>query len=578
MAPGGAYWRIVRLGFVGSSAGGHSRGRRQGKYEVFGGMVDARGNNAAVSAVVRGLLLFFAVSGSSAAEPAAAQPPAAPAASSPADVGHNSADTGVGWQSVPDILKSIVAPQFPARKFVVTDFGAEAGGKIKCTEAFRDAIAACERAGGGRVEVPRGQFLTGPIHLKSNVELHLAAGSEIIFSDVIEDYLPPVFVRVGGIEVFNYSPLVYARDCKNIAVTGPGKLNGNAKAWWAWKGSETKEHFNVGAAGTPVESRVFAERKWRIRPSFLSFVDCENVLLEDFTIGSGPNWTIHPIYCENVTIRGVTVRTDGPNNDGIDPDSCRNMLIEECVFDTGDDCIVLKSGYNQDGWRVAKPTENVIVRNCRCSRGHGGLVIGSEMSGGVRNVFMEDCQFEGTDRAIRIKSRADRGGVVEHVFARNVDCKQLEYEVILLTMDYTADPSAVTTPAPPVFRNMLFENIRCQGVPVAIQIQGMQDSRIRDIEFRDMEIAADKGVVASHVERLKFENVRVVPKKAPVYNLTDAIDVSIAGATPQPKVSPFMVLSGESSSGVVVHSDGASSDDLAIQFNGGATAAAVQIK
>src|SRR5262245_5044993 len=289
------------------------------------------------------------------------------------------------------ILRRIVPPQFPDRQFDITRYGAIGDGQTNCTAAFREAIAQCHKAGGGTVIVPAGTFLTGPIHLKSNVELRLAKDAEVKFSDRFEDYLPPVFVRVGGVELYNYSPLIYARDCQNIAITGPGRLNGNAKAWWDWSRRETKEFFEQGARGVPVEQRVFGTTAAAIRPSFVSFVNCRNVLFEGFTIGSGPNWTIHPVYCENVIVRRVQVNTDGPNNDGIDPDSCRDVLIEHCTFSTGDDCVVLKSGYNEDGWRVGRPTENVIMRYCTSRRGHGGLVIGSEMSGGVRNVYMHDC-------------------------------------------------------------------------------------------------------------------------------------------------------------------------------------------
>jgi polygalacturonase len=368
------------------------------------------------------------------------------------------------WDQVPDILARIVPPQFPARDFALLDYAAVEGGTVKCTEAFAKAIAACHDAGGGRVVVPKGKFLTGPIHLRSHVELHLTEGAEVVFSDQFADYLPPVLVRVGGIELYNYSPLIYARDCVNVAVTGKGILNGNAEAWWAWARRETKLGFQMGAQGVPVEQRVFGTPEAAIRPSFLSFVNCTNILLEDFTIGSGPNWTVHPIYCVNTTIRRVHVLTDGPNNDGIDPDSCRDMLIEDCVFDTGDDCVVLKSGYNEDGWRVGVPTENVIMRRCTSKRGHGGLVIGSEMSGGVRNVFMEDCEFEGTDRAVRIKSRADRGGVVEKIYARNLKVRDMQREVIILNMDYGSDRQALTKQVPPVFRNMQFDLDTRHGV------------------------------------------------------------------------------------------------------------------
>jgi polygalacturonase len=458
------------------------------------------------------------------------------------------------WAALPKILERIVAPKFPARDFDVTKFGAVADGKATNTTAFRVAIAACAQAGGGRVVVPPGKYNTGPIHLRSGVNLHLAEGAEIIFSDVLEDYLPVVLVRVGGIELYNYSPLIYARDCTNIAVTGKGNLNGNAKKWWAWKSSETKLGFEMGAKGVPVEQRVFGKPEFCIRPSFLSFVSCTNILLEDFTIGSGPNWTIHPIYCLNTVIRGVKVITDGPNNDGVDPDSCVDMLIENCTFDTGDDCVVLKSGYNEDGWRVGRPTENVIMRNCFSKRGHGGLVIGSEMSGDVRNVFMEDCEFEGTDRATRIKSRADRGGVVENIYARNLKVKNMQREVAILNMDYTADRNKTIVSKPPTFRNMQFENITGNGAPTAILIQGMADSPIENIRFVNMMISSTKGVVANFTRGLVFDNVQVTPANGPIFKLTDAMDITIRKSVAPKGTEVFLQLGGRTSRAVTLES------------------------
>jgi polygalacturonase len=454
------------------------------------------------------------------------------------------------WAAVPGILARIVPPAFPAREFPITKFGALGDGTNNCTAAFQQAIAACHEAGGGRVIVPAGKFFTGPIHLRSNVELHLADGAEVIFSDRFEDYLPPVFVRIGGVELYNYSPLIYALNCTNIAVTGKGRLNGNSKAWWPWAKLQTKKFFEMGAQGVPVAERVFGTPEAAIRPCFLQFMSCTNVLLEDFTIGSGPNWTINPVYCLNTTIRGVHVLTDGPNNDGIDPDSCRDMLIENCTFDTGDDCVVLKSGYNQDGWRVGRPTENVIMRKCTSKRGHGGLVIGSEMSGSVRNVFMEDCQFEGTDRAIRIKSRGDRGGVVENVFARNLTVKNMQREVIILNMDYGSDRQAFLKETPPVFRNMRFENITGDGAPTAILIQGMASSPIQDIQFVNLTIKSTTGIVATYAQGLTFENVQVTPASRLVFDLAEATAITIQKSVAPAGTDVFLKLAGATSSAI----------------------------
>jgi hypothetical protein len=449
---------------------------------------------------------------------------------------------GVGQETRPPIapikapfeMPQLDRPAFPDRCVSIAEHGAMPGGQHKNTSAIAAAIADVAAAGGGRVLVPEGVWLTGPIHLKSGVDLHLAAGAVLRFSDTFADYLPAVFVRSGGIEMWNYSPLIYARDCTTIAITGPGRLDGNAKAWWPWKTNETRRGFEMAAAGVPVAERVFGTPEAAIRPSFVGLVSCTNVLLEDFTIGSGPNWTIHPIYCENVIVRGVTVATDGPNNDGIDPDSCRNVLIEQCTFDTGDDCVVLKSGYDQDGRRVGRPTENVVMRHCTSKRGHGGLVIGSEMSGSVRNVFMHDCDFEGTDRVLRIKSRPGRGGVVERVWVENVTARDMRREVVILNMDYSSDKNPVTDLHPPRFREIHVRKIAAVGAPVGIRIIGMETSPIENVSFSDMAIVAEAGVVAKHARGVVFERAAITPTKGWPWDLEAVSAVTVDGTQVEP--------------------------------------------
>ncbi len=440
------------------------------------------------------------------------------------------ADEPIAPIEAPFPMPRLSRPMFPARIVSIRDHGATPGDASAIaanTAAFAAAIKSCAGAGGGRVLVPEGKWHTGPIHLRSNIDLHLAEGAEIVFSDRFEDYLPVVLVRSGGVEIYNYSPLIYARDCENIAITGSGRLNGNARAWWAWKKKETRETFQLAPRGIPVERRVFGTPEAAIRPSFVSFIGCKNILLEGFTIGSGPNWTIHPVYCENIIIRRVHVLTDGPNNDGIDPDSCRNLLVEHCVFDTGDDCLVLKSGYNEDGWRVGRPTENVVMRHCSSKRGHGGLVIGSEMSGDVRNVYMHDCHFEGTDRALRIKSRPDRGGVVENVWVRNITVKDMQREVVILNMDYAADPAAVARPAPPVFRNIHVSDVVADGAPVAIRITGAEGASIETISFSNMTVASTEGVVIDRASGVTFDKFNLAVKKGPAFRLNHVSNIKI---------------------------------------------------
>lgn len=439
--------------------------------------------------------------------------------------------------TAPFPMPQLQRPAFPARTASIADHGAIPGGAVKNTAAIAAAIKAVADAGGGRVLVPSGRWLTGPVHLRSHIDLHLAEGAVLVFSDVMEDYLPPVFVRSGGIELYNYSPLIYARGCENIAITGPGSLDGNARAWWGWKKKETSRAVEMAAAGVPVEKRVFGTREAAIRPSFVALIECKNVLLEGFTIGGGPNWTLHPVYCENVIIRRVNVDTDGPNNDGLDPDSCRNVLVEYCTFSTGDDCVVLKSGYDEDGRRVGRPTENVVVRHSSSKRGHGGLVIGSEMSGSVRNVYMHDCDFEGTDRVLRIKSRPGRGGVVENVWVENVTGRDLKREVVILNMDYSSDPNPAKDTHPPTFRNIHVKKLTASGAPVAIRITGLADAPIHGITFEDVTITAKEGVIAKHARDLTFTRSKISPAKGPLFQLESVTGVIVDGKPLSPESS-----------------------------------------
>ena len=486
--------------------------------------------------------------------------------------------TAVSWANAAQIIGRIVQPTFRDRRFNLADFGAVGDGKTDCTRAFHDALAKCAESGGGSVIVTAGRYLTGPIHLKSNVKLHMTDGAEIVFKDDPEAYLPPVFVRVGGIELYNYSPLIYAINCTNIAITGPGRLNGNATNWWAWRNRETRDFRKMAAEGVPVEKRVFGTPDAAIRPSFVCLVNCTNVLLEDFTIGSGPNWTIHPLYCENVTVRRLTVSTHGPNNDGLDVDSCSNVLIEHCLFDTGDDCIVLKSGYNEDGWRVGRPTENVVVRYCTFKRGHGGIVIGSEMSGGVSNVFAYDCQFDGTDRAIRIKSTRGRGGVVENIFASNLVALNMKREVVILNMDYAPGDSAGAPGKPPAYRNMQFENVICTGAPVAIAIRGLPDSPIQHVRFANFTVAATTGVVATHAANLVFDRVQLTCTKGPMFELTDTSEITIRESHAPPGTELFLKLNGSNSRHVRVESCNLDNAKNKVVTADGASATAVQFR
>jgi len=397
------------------------------------------------------------------------------------------------WLRVPEILARIVPPQFANRDFPITDFGAVADGKTDATAAIAKAIDACAQAGGGRVVVPAGEFLTGPIHLQSNVELHLAATNSVLkFNPDPKAYLPAVFTRYEGIECYNYSPLIYAFDLTNVAVTGAGTLDGQADATWlAGKGRNGKAVGTQTTArarlaqmnndGVPVSERVFGVGDF-LRPNFIQFNHCRNVLIEGVKIRRSPMWEIHPLLCTNVTVRGVDISSHGANNDGCDPESCCDVLIEKCLFDTGDDCIAIKSGRNNDGRRVGVPSQNIIIRDCTMRDGHGGTTIGSEISGGCSNVFVENCEMSSPNLvcALRLKSNAMRGGVLQNIFMRNVNVGQVKDSVLQIDFLYEEGAKGDFTP---VAKNVVMENITVAQTPRVLNVKGFPGAEISGVRI-----------------------------------------------------------------------------------------------
>jgi polygalacturonase len=389
------------------------------------------------------------------------------------------------WSEAAQILARITPPQFPARDFVITDFGAVAGGSNDCTAAIAKAIDACAAAGGGRVVVPAGEFLTGAIHLQSNVDLHLAATNSVLkFSTDPKAYLPVVFTRFEGTECYNFSPLIYALGQKNVAVTGDGTLDGQAddSNWMAWKNSSARKQLaKMAEDNVPVAQRQFGEDD-HLRPDFIEFNRCQNVLIEGVKIRRSPMWEIHPLLCTNVTVRGVDILSHGANNDGCDPESCRDVLIEKCIFDTGDDCIAIKSGRNADGRRVAVPSENLIIRDCTMRDGHGGVTIGSEISGSCSNVFVENCQMDSPNLAcaLRLKSNAVRGGVIQNIFMRNVNVGLVKDSV--LQIDFLYEEGA-TGDFKPVAHNVVMENITVAQTPRVLNVRGFPGAEISGVRI-----------------------------------------------------------------------------------------------
>jgi len=429
------------------------------------------------------------------------------------------------WARVPAILARIVAPVFPAREFAITDYGAVPGGQTDCTAAIARAIAACHDAGGGHVTVAAaGVFLTGPIHLKSNVDLRIAAGSTLRFVADPPRYLPVVLTRWEGTECYNYSALVYAFEQENIAITGEGTLDGGASDanWWGWarKGpdrrslatADSQALSEAGEANVPVAQRVFGAGHY-LRPNFIQPYRCRNVLIEGVHIRRSPMWEVNPEFCTNVIVRNVDIESGGPNNDGCDPESSRDVLIEGCRFNTGDDCVVIKSGRNNDGRRLAVPSENIIVRRCTMTDGHGGVVIGSETSGGCRNVFVEDCRMDSPnlDRALRFKSNARRGGVIEDVFVRRVEIGQVAEAV--LTIDFLYEEGANGSFRPEL-RNVVLEHVTSRASPRVMWVTGIPGAVIDGVRFVDCTFrGVHAAEVLQHAGSVSFNRVTIEPLK-----------------------------------------------------------------
>ncbi len=424
------------------------------------------------------------------------------------------------WTSVGEPLKEIAllrkqikAPKFPAKEFPVTKYGAIADGKTLNTESFKKAIEDCHKKGGGRVLVPPGIFLTGAIHLKSNVELHLADSATILFSRNTKDY-PIVFTRWEGMELMNYSALIYAYGQQNIAVTGNGTLDGNADAdnWWSWNKGRPSQQVparnrlhELNHQQTDPATRIFGDGHF-LRPNFFQPYNCKNVLISGVRMINSPMWNVNPVLCENVVIQNLKIISHGSNNDGVDPESCKNVLIRNCYFDTGDDCIAIKSGRDEDGRRINRPAENHIIENCEMKDGHGGVTIGSEISGGARNIYALNCKMSSPnlDIILRLKTSSSRGGIIENVFAKDIKVGTYKNAAVSINMFYEQPGNFM-----PTIRNVWVENMEVEkGGEYGIFIRAYPQSPVDNLKIFNSTIrGVKKPLQVDHVKNSKLQGV-----------------------------------------------------------------------
>jgi polygalacturonase len=417
--------------------------------------------------------------------------------------------TQVDWNQVTQILQDIQRPSIPNRDYRITDFGAAGNGRDDARPAIMAAIEKAHADGGGRVILPKGTWLSkGPIHLKSRINLHIVEGATLLFSPDPEDYLPMVLTRWEGTEMYGYSPLIYAHKVEDIAVTGKGLIDGNSKSkFHDWKKKEVPDQLELrrmGAEGTPVEDRKFGEGHF-LRPSLLQTFDAERVLLEGYAMVNSPFWVNHLIYTDHAIVRGITVESMFANNDGVDVDSSRYVLIENSKFVTGDDAVVVKSGRDFDGRRIGRPSENVVIRNNDMA-GEDGIALGSEMSGDIRNVYFMDNVLRKGSSAIRFKANLDRGGVVEHIRVRNMKIDTFK-DLFWFQLDY---PGELGGYYPSVYRDLVFEDITVEKAGTVLEVHAPDGFPLQDVTLRNIEVKqADKLFILENVEGLVLDNVRI---------------------------------------------------------------------
>ena len=495
---------------------------------------------------------------------------------------------------LPFAMPAVALPRIAARMVSIADHGARGDGATMNTAAISAAIGACAKAGGGRVVVPRGVFLTGPIELKSGIELHLERGAVLLFSPNIADY-PLARVSYEGLPAVRARSPIWANGAEDIAITGEGILDGSGQAWrpvkkakmtagqwqalvasggvvdaagstwWpsreALNGADTVKALDSRGPDVPV-AEYGAAREF-LRPVMISLVGCRRVLLDGPTFQNSPAWNIHPLLSEDLVIRNITVLNPwySQNGDGLDLDSCRRAVVYNCRFDVGDDAICIKSGKDEYGRKRGRPTEDVVITDCIVYHGHGGFTVGSEMSGGVRNILVERCTFLGTDVGLRFKTTRGRGGVVERIWVRDVQMKDIPTDAIGFNMYYGGEapteaadakpgasrPRMAVTEATPQFRDIVLSRILCRGAGRAVMLEGLPEMPIRGIVLDDVRMTARTGLAAVDAEAITLRRMDITPGAGPVLAVRDSRDISIEGGATPPGTGVFLRVDGAAS-------------------------------
>lgn len=435
-----------------------------------------------------------------------------------------------------------------ARTFDMKKLGADAEGNKPCTQLINRTIEKAAAEGGGTLYFAAGTYLTATIHMKSNITLHLEAGATLRFSDVFEDYLPFVTLRWEGTVMQSLSPLIYARGADNLTITGRGTLDGNGLKWWQWE-YDTRKVLKENGGKLPALSKL--QQMWvdanqglevsdyykpslerrMFRPPFIQFYECSNILIENVKIINSPYWTVNPAFCDNVVVEGVTIHNPssnpkGPNTDGINPSSCSNVRISNCFISVGDDCITIKSGRDADGRKYGKACENITISNCVMLSGHGGVVIGSEMSGGVKRVAIANCVFDGTNAGIRLKASRGRGGVVEDIRVDNIVMNNIQGDAFIFDLFY--DKTSVVEPVSertPIFRDIHLSNITGRDIKRIGYVKGIEEMPISELSFSNVRMKANEGFKAETATDLRFNDVDFSVEKGTALRFNRCKDV-----------------------------------------------------